>query len=206
MGTSGQSLAPILNGLVDAELIDRLEDPIRDKRPMYHPADSLLRFHYTIIRPHHSRLGHPTTSTIDVWRSLSDRFTSQVVGPCFEAVTRSWVRHYASPETVGGYPVNVGPTVVDGPDGNLELDVVVAADDGEPSQRTVTALGEAKSGEQLTPRHLRRLEECRAALGRRASDAKLLVVGIDFSKDLLVKAAQRPDVELVDLDRLYHGS
>jgi len=54
--------------------------------------------------------------------------------------------------------------------------------------------------------HLRSLEAARAAMGTRASHAKLLLFAPSFQKNLASSAASRPDVELVDLERLYPGS
>lgn len=206
VGVAGPSLVPILSGLVDSEFVTRVEDPVRGNRPQYQPADPLIRFHYAIIRPHHARLGRSGVDALAVWRSLSDRFSSQVVGPCFESMARTWAQHHAAPETVGGDAANVGTTTVDVHGVTHEVDLTVAAADSDvPNLRTVTALGEAKAGERITSRHLRRLEECRAALGPRAAGAKLLLVGSEFSPNV-TKMAGRSDVELVDLDRLYQGS
>ena len=118
------------------------------------------------------------------------------------------MRRFADPESVGGSPDVVGPSlaIIDGKE--CQLDVLVAADDGAgtPGERTVLAIGEAKAGETIGAGHLRRLEKARAALGTRAARAKLLLFGPNFSPDLTAEAAGRPDVEVVDLDRLYHGS
>jgi len=89
-----------------------------------------------------------------------------------------------------------------------QLDVVVAASDPgapAPSERRVLAMGEAKAGETMGTDRLRALERVRGALGVRASGAKLLLFAPAFSSSLLAEASGRPDVELVDLDRLYHG-
>lgn len=207
VGVSGPSLAPILNGLVDSELITRLDDPIKENRPQYQPADPLVRFHYALVRPHSARLGRSGADTLAIWRSLRDGFASQVVGPAFEAMARTWAQHHAEAATLGGDAAHVGATVVDVDGVPQQLDVVVAADDGDvPSRRTITAIGEAKSGERLTSRHLHRLERCRAALGRRAGDAKLLLFGSELATDVVDAAASRSDVELIDLDRLYGGA
>lgn len=86
--------------------------------------------------------------------------------------------------------------------------MLVAADDvaAEPSDRRVVALGEAKSGETITVRHLHKLELARASLGHRAAGAKLLLFGAEFDQDVRAAAGSRHDVELVDLVRLYRGS
>jgi hypothetical protein len=48
--------------------------------------------------------------------------------------------------------------------------------------------------------------DTRARLGPRAARAKLLLFAPEFTADLAAGAAARPDLELVDLDRLYAGS
>ena len=89
------------------------------------------------------------------------------------------------------------------PPGHLED---VAAGDAEtPSDRSVTAIGEAKVGERLSLRHLLRLEEAREALGQVADSAKLLLFGQHFETSVLRAAEERDDLEIIDLARLYEG-
>lgn len=204
----GASLAPIIVALTSAELIERIQDPIRDNRPTYHPADPLIRFHYAVIRRHSARLSRHDADTMQIWRQIRTTYESQVLGPGFESIARYWSRHFADPGTLGGVPDHVGPTTIGSPDGfGAELDVVVAAGDAETaSERTVLAIGEAKAGERVSERHLRQLEAARTALGRRAQDAKLLLFGSDFGPEVASAAARRADVELIDLERLYAGT
>lgn len=204
----GNSLAPIVEALVAAQLVDRLPDPVRDNRPSYHPDDPLIRFHYAVIRKHQSRLARHGADTAAVWRAALPTFGSQVIGPTFEAMARYWTQHFADPASLGGDPAHVGTTVVHLEDGNeREIDVLVAADDGATaSDRTVLAMGEAKSGERLGTSHLRRLEETRGAMGARAENARLLIFGVAFSPELASLADRRRDVELIGLERLYGGS
>jgi len=204
----GASLSPIIEALVEAELIDRLQDPLRDNRPTYHPADPLIRFYYAIIRRHRVRLARHDAATAAIWSQAISTFDSQVVGPSFESAARYWVSHFASPATLGAAPELVGPTTVAVPDGRGgELDVVAAGHGAKaPGDRPVHAIGEAKAGQRITERHLRRLEGIRAALGTRAKGAKMLLFGADFSPEICSTAARRSDVELIDLERLYTGS
>ena len=204
----GASLAPIVEALVSAELVDRILDPIRENRPTYHAADPLIRFHYALIRRHQGRFARHDADTQELWSSVRPTFDSQVVGPCFEAMARYWTAHFASPDSIGGAADHVGPSTIASAEGaDLELDVVVARDDADASsQRTITAIGEAKSGETISPRHLRRLEAARSALGPRAENARLLLFGGEFSTEMPELAAGRADVELVGLERLYGGS
>lgn len=201
----GASLAPIVEALVSAELIERVQDPIRDNRPFYYPADPLIRFHYALIRRNHARLSRHGADTRQIWGNLKATFDAQVAGPTFEAGARFWAAHFADAEDLGGQPDHVGPTVVQLPDGTeKQLDVVVATGGSDaPSDRTVVALGEAKAGERINDGHLRSLELARAALGERAARARLLLFGTAFTPGLVAAAARRADVELVDLRRLY---
>ncbi len=204
---SGQRLDPILRGLVDAQFIERLVDPIRDNRPTYHPGDPIIRFHYAVIRPNHTRLGRHGADLRSLWDSLAPTFSSRVVGPAFELMARHWLTHYADLPSMAGEPPHVGSTIVavDGID--HEVDLVVARDDADsPAGRSVAALGEVKSGKEMNMSHLVRLEAIRAALGPRAADATLYLVGPSFAGPLRSSASVRSDVELVDLDRLYFGS
>lgn len=206
---SGSSLMPVIDTLVATQLVTRVQDPVRDNRPVYHPADSLLRFHYAVIRRHQARLASFSADTTGIWQQLLPTFRSLVVGPCFEAMARYWVTHFAAHSTLGGIPDHVGSTVLANADtADQEIDVVVASDDGgvEPDQRTILALGEAKVNETLTVAHVRRLERARARLGRRAQNTKLLLIGSNIAPELRTHAARRSDVEIVDLERLYDGS
>jgi hypothetical protein len=200
----GASLTPIVDSLTAAELVERVHDPIRDNRPSYYPGDPLIRFHYAVIRRHEARLARHDADTMAIWRSVRPTFDSAVVGPIFEAMARFWTLHFGG-DLFRNVSVHVGPTEVQLADGGWrQVDVVVAADDAEtPGQRTVLALGEAKSGERIGRRHLRRLDDVRLALGDRAAGARLLLFGVDFTDSVRAAARDREDVEVVDLERLY---
>lgn len=200
------NLAPSLNRLIAAGFVLRHEDPVRTRRPTYALADPFLQFHYAILEPHGSLLRD--RDPLDLWiRRLSTTFDSRVRGRVFEEQARTWVRRYASRDTIGAPPDHVGPSSVSIEGREYEIDVLVAADDGgaEPSGRTVVAIGEAKAGETITALHLRHLERARASLGARAAGARLLLFGTDFDQEVGDVAGSRHDVELVDLARLYHG-
>ncbi|MEX0708322.1 MAG: ATP-binding protein [Woeseia sp.] len=204
----GASLSPIVDALTSAEFLERIQDPVRDNRPTYYPADPLIRFHYAVIRRHGARLARHDANTKQIWRQIKSTFESQALGPCFEAMARYWCQHFADPTTLGGHPDYVGPTVVASAESaESELDVVVAEANAEAaSDRRILAIGEAKAGERISARHLRRLEVARSLLGPRARDAKLLLFAAAFTADLVAVGAQRTDVELVDLERLYGGA
>lgn len=202
-GRTVSNLAPALNRLVDAGFVVRLEDPIRDQRPLYALDDSFLQFHYAVIDPNGALLRDRPPE--EVWENrLRASFDSRVRGPVFEAQARLWARRFASPNTID--PASrIGPSsaTIDGVD--HELDLVAAVGDAAPAKRTVVAIGEAKAGETLGLAHLTRLGKARAALGQRAVDAKLILFGAELNPALTEAASKRTDVEIVDLDRLYQG-
>jgi len=88
-----------------------------------------------------------------------------------------------------------------------EVDVVgIRADD----HTTVGLLGEAKFRTEPTGTsvlgHLERARDLLAGRARIDADVKLAVFSASgFDRSLLAAAHDRPDVELVDLDRLYAG-
>jgi len=190
--------------LFEVGFVVRHEDPARDQRPQCSLTDPFLQFHYAVLEPHGPELRDREPA--DVWaRSLRHVFDSQVRGPVFEEQARTWVRRFAGPDTLaaGGH---VGPSSAKIDGVHRVLDLVVAEGSGPASARTITAVGEAKAGERLDVPHLDRLERARASFGIRAVDAKLLLFGSRISPALASKADTRPDVEIIDLERLCTGS
>lgn len=202
------SLDPALKRLISAGFVIRHVDPLRARRPTYALADPFLQFHYAILEPHGPLLRDKDPR--GVWdQRLSAIFDSRVRGPVFEEQARTWVGRHADSATLGGFPDHVGPGVVVVEGKERQLDIVVAAagrTDDVPSDRTVLAIGEAKAGEVMTVAHLHKLERTRAVLGARAAQAKLLLFAPAFAPPLRTEAAGRPDLELIDLERLYHGA
>ena len=123
---------------------------------------------------------------------------------------RTWTARYASEHTLGGPVRRVGFAQVNDPilRQSFELDVVVEGetDDGQPQ---VIAIGEAKGGTAVRSLgDIERLRRLRGALGRRAdvSRAKLLLFGRSgFAPDVIRAGQSDPDIELIDLHRLYEG-
>ncbi|MEP6762652.1 MAG: MarR family winged helix-turn-helix transcriptional regulator [Gemmatimonadaceae bacterium] len=200
------NLDPALKRLVAAGFVIRHEDPVRARRPLYALGDSFLQFHYAVLEPHATALRERNPRA--TWdRRLAAVFDARVRGPVFEEQARTWVRRFATPETLGGDPDHVGPSsaIIGGVE--HELDVLVAADRGgaEPANRPVLAIGEVKSGETVGAGHLHHLEQARSALGPNAASARLLFFAPAFTADLKRLAAARADIELVGLERLYGG-
>ncbi|MHB8188861.1 MAG: AAA family ATPase [Ferrimicrobium sp.] len=204
VGRQVSNIDLVLRRLIESGFIVRHEDPIRRKRPLYALADSFLQFHYAVIEPYGATLRERDLRA--VWSGrLGAVFSSRVRGPVFEEMTRKWATNFASETTL---PIrdHVGPSFVSLDGVDHELDVLVTYAGDVPSDRGIVALGEAKSGEVLTTRHLQKLERAKTALGANAARAKLLLFGERVDERLAQLAAERDDVEVVDLDRLYTGS
>lgn len=197
---SSPRLEPILSSLVSAQFIERLVDPTRANRPMSFPGDPFIRFHDAMIRPNQTRL-RTRAAAEAYWPAAQATFRSRVVGPTFESMARHWAAQDATLPALAEPTVHTGSTTVSVDGVDREIDLVAAYDDGNmPSERTITALGEATSGEEIGLGHLDHLDRVRAALGDRAADATLLLFGTRFAKRLLQVAGGRSDVELVDLE------
>lgn len=192
-----------------AGFIRRDEDVLLAKRPLIRIDDPYLRFHHAVIRPDLARF--EARETANGWEAAAPRFESNVLGPHFEALARTWTTRYASDRTLGDRPTKVGFTQVNDAQARsrVELDVVAIAGNPGAQRPRVIALGEAKGGIGLrTAGDLRKLERGRDLLAERAdvTGARLLLFARGgFGPELLREAASRQDVELIDLDRLYAG-
>lgn len=148
-----------------------------------------------------------------MWADSAATFASQVLGPHVEDLARAWTARHAAEGTLGGRVGAVGVTTVDDRRGRIrhEVDVLaLAAEAGH--RRRVLLVGEAKaSGRPCGIDDLRRLERVRDLLRADdrvdADDARLaLFARGGFDAALLGAARPRPDVVLVDLERLYEGA
>ncbi len=190
-----------------AGFIRRDEDLLRAKRPLLGIDDPFLRFSTAIVRPQTARLEAGEARA--VWDSVKSTFLSAVVGPHFEHLARTWTARFASAETLGGAAARVGFTQLSDAQArtSVEIDVVVLGAGSSAGRVRVLAIGEAKGGPAVRGlADLRKLERVRDLLNRRADAARaklLLFARSGFEPDLMAEATSRPDLELVDLERLY---
>jgi AAA+ ATPase superfamily predicted ATPase len=210
LGRDDSALRHPLLVLERASFIRRDEDLWRARRPLLRLDDPYLRFHFAVVRRDLARFEARMTAA--AWADGRSTFDAQVLGPHFEQLARTWTRTFASATTLGGQPSTIGFTQVNdaAARSRVELDVVAVAGNPNANRPRILALGEAKGGTaSRTVADLRKLERGRAILGEmaRVDGAKLLVFSRSgFERDLLAVAADRNDVELVDLERLYQGS
>ncbi|MEV5985027.1 ATP-binding protein [Streptomyces sp. NPDC052051] len=196
-----------LTVLQDCRLVRREADAFRTNRSVYRVDEPLIAFDHAIARPRRALLDRGMAE--QVWETSRARFLSAVVGPHFEQVCREWVAHFASPETLGGMPIEVSYGTVADPEARTshEIDVVVRGAVGQDNG-VLLSLGEAKWEQVMGKGHLERLRRVRSLLTARGVDTSAVRLacysGAGFSDDL--KAAQaKGEVILVDLRRLYEG-
>lgn len=206
IGKAEGALAHPLTVLSEARLVAPLGDAVKQKRTTYHVAEPLLRLHQLVIAPNETRLERHQGEA--VWAELADTVASNIYGPHFEHLARTWCVEHASTATLGGTASNVGPTHVACREHrcNHEVNVVVQQVTAN-SRDSIVAIGEAKwrthacDMDQLT-----RLEHVGELL-KLAPGVKLLVFSrTGFTDELTGVARSRSHVELIDVARLYRGS
>jgi hypothetical protein len=200
-----------LTVLEDVGMIAREVDAFHAKRSAYRITEPLLSFYYAVMRPEWTDLERPGYAQ-QVWDRSQATFRTKVLGPHFEQLARNWTRWYAAPESLGGLRTRVASGTLPDPANKTrhELDAVVFGRRPDGREQ-ILAIGEAKAGETVGRGHLHRLEQLRDLLTTRderaTPDLKLLLFsGRGFSDGLEAQTQQRTDIELVDLNRLYHGA
>lgn len=207
VGRRTDQLSHALTVLEDSGLLRREADMFRHGRPRYRVVEPLLAFYHAIMRDRWAELERGRARS--VWRATRPTFSSQVMGPHFEALAREFAAS-DGPEVFGDDADvgEVGAAVVNDPQARtqIQVDVVVLAPATTDQPRRVVSLGEAKWGETMGLAHLERLARARDLLGARGHDVRTTKLacysGAGFDPDL--QAVSGPDRPiLVDLPRMY---
>jgi uncharacterized protein len=204
------AVTPLCHLLLErVQLIRKVDDALRARRPLYQVTEPLLRLHHLIIRPHEARL--VGRGRARVWTESAGLVASLIHGPHLGDLARSWCIDHASAETLGGLPSRCEPALIPCREHKTshELDVVVSKEVPHAATR-VLAIGEVKAVRSpVGLNQLRRLEHIRPMLpgGTDSGSPRLLLFARHgFTRELVVEADARSDVELIDLQRLYRGS
>lgn len=166
-------------------------------------AEPLINFYEGIMRPEWFRLeaGHAQ----EVWRDQRAAFLSQVVGPHFESLCRSFAQ--SSGTELFGSPVGeVGSGVVNDPENRsqIEVDVAVFAPAAPGQSRWILSLGEAKWGEVIGRKHVERLRRARDLLASSFDTSECVLAcysAAGFHEEL--RSAQDKRLVLVALEDIY---
>lgn len=209
LGRESRAVQHPLKTLEEAGFITRTDDALRSRRPIYRIADPIVRFHHVVTRRDLARFEERRTA--EAWKNAQPRFRTHVLGPHFEDLAQEFAFRQAAPATIGGDAAIVGPAVVNDPAQHAqhELDVVVLGRQ-DSGATTVLALGEAKhTNSKRSIADLARLDSIRELVATKepsAASAKLLVFSASgFDPALTNAATKRPEVELIDMDRIYNG-
>jgi uncharacterized protein len=209
VGRAADELGHPLTVLADAGFLIKADDLLRDRRPVWRIAEPLIAFYHAVARPVFGQL-ETRGRAPRVWSARQATFASQVLGPNFEEICRTWTSAYASAETLGTDDLGeVGHGSVHDHENRAAMEFdVVALGPADGQRRRLIALGEAKWGVRLGLDHLNRLRRGTRLLEKTnnldVSNARLLLFSAaGFTDDL--RAVNAPDVELIDVGRLYEG-
>jgi uncharacterized protein len=203
IGRKSADLTHPLNVLEDAALIAKEPDLFRQGRSTYRITEPLITFYEAVMRPEGFRLEAGQAQA--VWRDQRASFLSQIVGPHFESLCRSFAQQTGS--SLFGSPVGaVGSGVVHDSANRtqIEIDVAVLAprEPGRPPR--LLSLGEVKWGRVMNRQHVERLARARDLLSASfdVSDCVLACYSAaGFHDDLRADASER--LALVTLDDIY---
>jgi AAA+ ATPase superfamily predicted ATPase len=208
LGRKDSALTYPLVMLEHALLIERLEDALRERRPVYRIAEPAIRFHQLVIRPAEARLVRHAAE--QVWADSVDTVSSLIYRPHLEDLAREWCLSHAEPAGIGGRASRVRPAVLAcrACRSSHELDVVAVEAQTGGAERII-AIGEVKAtAKRVDVTAVRRLDHVRELLPAdriQGPPALLLFSRSGFTKEARAVAGDRADVQLIGLDRLYAG-
>lgn len=210
IGKERSATAHALGTLEAAGYVFKDQDLLKRRSPSYTVPDAMIRFNQAVTIAQTPLIDAGRTE--QAWERARPAFQSQVMGPHFEEVARTWARLWA-PDEVAGLDFGwVGRTEVPDPSARTkhEVDVLLLAGGESPQQahRTVQLIGEAKATAAPRGTHdLQRLDHIRALLarqGHRTDDARLTLFSLHgFWPDLEQEAERRGDVLLTGPEGLY---
>jgi uncharacterized protein len=205
LGRPPTALHHALTALVDAGWLHVDQDPIRERSSRYTLGEPMVRFHRLVVEPASARLTQRRKADV-VWAKAMVMVRSQIFAPHLELLAREWLMSDADEQTTAGGPLNhCGPSRVGVGQRALRLDLLATVADPRGADK-VSVIGEVKSGQERTG--LDRLDAAVLLLDPKrvsGSPKRLLLARSGFTRELEQRARTRPDVELVDLPRLYNG-
>jgi hypothetical protein len=206
VGRKSTDIGHPLAVLEDAQLITRERDPFRKGKALYRIAEPLIAFYEAVMRREWTRLERGDARR--AWRNSQATFRSQIVGPHFESLCRTWAAG-VDEDVFGGLPGEVAAATITDPSNRtqIEVDVAVLASEDPGRPRRVLSLGEAKWDKTMTLGHVERLARARDLLAAKGFDTTLTRLacysGAGFDQRLRTAAGADDRLLLVDLSTLY---
>lgn len=195
VGRKSDQLTHPLTVLEDSALVAREPNLFRAGRSTYRITEPLITFYEAIMRRHWPELELGLADA--VWRAAQHAFTSQIAGPHFEAMCRSYATLHGK-TAFGELPAEVGSGTINDAAGRsqLQIDVAALAAPAPDEPRRVLSLGEAKWGETMDIGHLRRLQRAAGLLAARGYDTRDTILACysaaGFGPDLREQASRDP--------------
>jgi DNA-binding MarR family transcriptional regulator len=196
-----------LAALTAMGVIERLQDPLDGARSGLVIVRPIARLYQLVVAPYEAELAAGQADR--VWGLSRAAVEGGIYRPHFASVARQWCLRHAAEETVGGVARAARPTAIACREHQREHELEAIFVEEPVATGRVLAIGEtnAVSG-PMDAGQLRRLDHLRALLPdeRVGQPPRLLLFSRSgFAAGLAAEAAARPDVELVDLERLYRG-
>jgi uncharacterized protein len=208
LGQPEGTVADALAALTAIGLIERLQDPLNGERSGCVIVKPIARLHQLVIAPCEPELA--TGQADRVWALSREIVAARIYRPHFASVARQWCLRHAVEATLGGVARAARPTAIACREHHQEHELEAVFVEDPVATGRVIAIGEANAASgPMDAGQLRRLEHLRALLpGERVGRPPrvLLFSRSGFAAGLTEEAAARPDVELVDLGRIYQGT
>jgi uncharacterized protein len=207
LGRAPTALHHAITALVDADWLRVDQDPLRERSSRYSLGEPIVRFHRLVVEPAGARLTQ-RRNTVDVWAEAMVAVRSRIYAPHLEHLAIEWIILDAHTSTTGGPVSHCGPSRIGNGKQAYKLDLLATTADHRGVQK-ISVVGEVKSGQERSG--LDQLERLDAAVSMldvkliSAPPKRLLFARSGFTRELEQHARTRPDVELVDLQRLYGG-
>ena len=207
LGRPEGTVDDLLAALTGMGVIERLQDPLDTTRSGFVIVKPVARLHQLVIAPYEAELAAGQANR--VWVLSQATVAERIYRPHFASVARQWCLRHAAEETVGGVARAARPTAIACREHLQEHELEAIFVEEPVATGRVLAIGEtnAASG-PMGAGQLRRLDHLRALLPdeRVGQPPRLLLFSRSgFAAGLVAEADSRPDVSLVDLERLYRG-
>jgi AAA+ ATPase superfamily predicted ATPase len=206
VGRAQTSLSHVFRTLAEAGFVDNVDGVLSGRDPRYELVDPVIGFLYSCVEPWRALAEEGRRD--QAWTAAAPAWHANVLGPHLERLARVWASRFASSSSVGGPPGIVGRAEIPDPSGRItrEIDVAVLAPDQRSGKEAqIQAIGESKLTADLDA--LGHLDRCVQLLEARGHGRprQLFVVCETATPVLRAAIKRRHDVDLIDLDRLYHG-
>ena len=207
VGRVQTSLTSAFKVLIEAGFVVNDAGLLASQDPLYRIADPIVTFLAACAQPWKPLIEEGRGRA--AWQFAQPAWRSQVLGPHLERLARVWASRFASAKTLGGEAGLVGRAEVADPTARMarEIDVVVLQPGAKPGPSVpVLAIGECKL--HATTSCLQQLDRAAEVLVARGhgTPLKRLLFAETWSPELEPIVSARPDVELVNLERLYAGT